>query len=1122
VLPSGRVTVLFSDIEGSTSLVRSLGERYDELLTEHFAIVRRVLDAHDGVEVRTEGDAVFAVFADAAAALKAATEAQRQLQAHAWPADGRIKVRMGLHTGDVRVRAGDYVGLAVHQAARIVTVAHGEQILCSSATADSARGSLASGVQLVELGAFQVRDFDGPERVFQVTAAGLVDEFPAIRAFPEDAHNLPSVRTAFIGRESELTDVAKRVEEEQIVTLTGPGGVGKTRVAFEIARRVAQQRRDGATAVLLATIDDPDLVILQTAETLGVREEPGQPLLHTLCAALERRDALIVLDNCEHVLVPVAEMVDAIVNRAQDIGILATSRAPLSVAGEVVYPLRPFEVPDDGPSSAESALELESVRLFVDRARAVDTSFEFNDELAPIVRRICRSVDGLPLAIELAAGRLRSMTVVDMEHRLGQRLRVLAADTRGVDARQRSLRATIDWSFNMLSPDEQAVMARLSIFPAGATLAATEAVCPDEEVLEVVHSLVDRSLVQLSDEGTGRYTLLQTVREYALERLESRHDRRQTLEAFARWALQITSDELDRSSGVDARGALERLETEHPNLLAALERMLTERLEPELAAELGVALGRYWDVAGYWTNAAEYLDRIPDAGSASVRARLAYRRGGFAQLRGDLDAARRLFEDAMVLAREAGDHETEAIAHLSQGAVHQTGADRNAAVSEYQQARAAAALSGDESLIAHVACQTTLVEVSTNAVDELDRIGEAALNTGRRLGNIRLQAEALMVLGLCVSEPEEFASAIERFESALDAATMLGSSGLRARALFALASYHRLLGELDTARARCEEALGVAERLGNRQLQAVVRAKLGNIAWAGQRYEDATASYLEVLPLVREIGDRQLEIKTLSDLGWTSGSAGDIDRAAAYVDEGLAVARAAQWPENEVWFMQALGILAAARGDLSTARTRYEEGLERLRAVDLLGHEVPFVQGLAVVAQAEQAFSTARNHLAAAIDLSRSYGQDDAEQIAVARSGLVELDLGNEAEATRLILDALRGAQPRGALLRAGTAREGLGLLLPALWVAAATKMTSEPSEAARMTGAASRIERCGDEGGPIWSMSAADRERTVRATSAVRERLDEETFAECWDAGYGDPDVFALVLQALEGVAPT
>jgi predicted ATPase/class 3 adenylate cyclase len=1116
-MPAGRVTMLFSDIESSTALVRSLGERYDRLLGDHFAIVRRAFDAHDGTEIRTEGDAIFAVFADATAAVTAAAEAQRQLQSHTWPDDGRIKVRMGLHTGDVRLSDGDYIGLAVHQAARVVNVAHGEQVVCSSTTA-SVVDVASDGIELFDLGAYRVRDFDAPEHLFQVRAEGLSDRFPALRAVRAEAHNLPAIRTAFVGRENEIVAVRKLVDEERVVSIVGPGGVGKTRLAIEVARREAERRVDGVVAVLMAPVLDHDLVAVQTAEALGVREEPGQPLVGTIAAALERRDFLLLLDNCEHVLDAVGEMVDAILERAPDVSVLATSREPLSLLGEAVYALRPLEVRVDD-SSDEIAAGLECVRLFMDRATAIDRSFAAKADVMQVAR-ICERVDGLPLAIELAAGRLRSMTAVDVERQLDDRLRLLSTTMRGLDPRQRSVRATIDWSYEMVTEGERTVISRLAMFPAGATLSAIEDVCPSSDVIDVIASLVDRSLVHLS--ADGRYSMLQTVREYALEKLRARDDTHDAYAGLVRWALANAQHEVALLDGTDAREAKTRLDSEHPNLLAALDHVLGEPGRSELAAEIGVALAPYWDHAGYWTTAADYLGRIPEARATGLRAKLAYRRGGFAELRGDGSNAKPLYLDAIDLASEAGDHETEAFAHLNLGGLHQMEADMDKGLDHFRRARDVAQASADELLVAFVDCQTMIVEMTAGEPDRLRSNAEAALAISRRHEDRSLEVQALMVLG---SEAEwraerrdECAEAVGWFEAALEVATALGSEGLQARVLLRLAHCHRMLRELDTARLRCEEGLDHAEHQGHRQIQAQLQAKLGNIAWAGGRYEEATTAYVDVLRLTREIGDRQLEAKTLHDLGWTAASAGDFERATGYFADGLATTRDSGWSARGSVFVLALGVLAAACGDYAMARELHAEEIDHLRANGLEGECGPHLLALGKVAHAEGDLMEARILFGRASDLGPSAGGAYAGA-ARARLALVLLDAEDHAEATRMIVDLLRssGVSSFRDPPSDSDETELAWLALPALWIGASGSIAARPADAAVMVAAASRIERRGANGGPIWSMSAHDRERTARLATEVRERLEPDAFDELWAAGEREVDTIGLALRCLE-----
>ena len=598
----GHSTALFTDIEGSTSLLRRLSRGYDSILADHFKILRAAVKARGGVEASTEGDALFVVFADAADAIVACVEAQRALAAHAWPSGVDLRVRMGLHTGEVRLSGGEYIGLTIHQAARVVNVAHGGQIVCSPTTAAECDGRLPDGVTFVDLGRWRVRDFDGPTKLFQVASDGLALTFPALRTLPAEAHNLPLSRTSFVGREAELADLAKLLADHRLVTVLGPGGAGKTRVAFELGRGLAGEFEHGATAVLLAPLDDPNLLVERVAEALGVRDEPGHPLEETVVAALSRRRTLLILDNCEHMVDAVAALADTVLARASGVAILATSRRPLQVDGERIYRLSALEVPESSASLAALA-RVDSVRLFLDRARAADADLVLDANTAPAVRRICDYLEGLPLAIELAASRLRSMPVGKLAERVGRAVASADGPARTGDNRQRTVRATVDWSQRLLNAEEAIAFRRFAVFRGGCDLDAAEAVLGFEpirttEVVDLLDALVCHSLVQLDHRANGLYRMLAVVRDVASDHVvasgEGRELRNRHLSHYASF---IEAGE-GRRQGPDMVAWWDSVDLAGDNLRAALEWAMRGAEGCETGARMVAGLAAYWSRRG--------------------------------------------------------------------------------------------------------------------------------------------------------------------------------------------------------------------------------------------------------------------------------------------------------------------------------------------------------------------------------------------------------------------------------------------------------------------------------------------------------------------------------------------
>src|ERR671921_1271479 len=527
--PTGTITFLFTDIAGSARLWELDARAMQAALARHDKLLGLAIEERGGYVFKTVGDAFCAAFPTGPDAMETALETQRRLFSSEWEHIGVLRVRMALHTGAAEERDGDYFGPPVNRVARLLSAAHGEQVLLSLPTQELVRDQLPAGTSLRDLGEHRLKDLFRPERVFQLSAPELPSEFPPLRTLDVYRNNLPPQPTSLIGREKEVSEVCERLSrpEVKLLTLTGAGGTGKTRLGLQAAAELTQQFEDGVFFVSLAAISDPQLVVGAVAGTLGVKEAGGQPLVESLEYYLDDKHILLVLDNFEQVL-EAAPMITEMLSGAPNLKVLATSRIPLRLYGEHEYSVPPLALPDPKrPPPVERLSHYEAVRLFVERAQAAKADFSVTNENAPAVAEICYRLDGLPLAIELAAARIKLLTPQAMLGRLGNRLQVLTGGPRDLPARQQTLRATIDWSYNLLEEGEQRLFRRLSVFAGGRTLEAIEAVCDAEDDLPVdpldgVSSRLDKSLVRQEEgpEGEPRFVMLETIHEYAREKLQ--------------------------------------------------------------------------------------------------------------------------------------------------------------------------------------------------------------------------------------------------------------------------------------------------------------------------------------------------------------------------------------------------------------------------------------------------------------------------------------------------------------------------------------------------------------------------------------------------------------------------
>ncbi len=524
-LPTGTITFLFTDVEGSTRLWEEHPQQMRSVMARHDALLTGVFEQHDGVVVRPrgEGDSLFAVFVRATDAVAAALAGQRALLAEDWGAVGPLRVRMGLHTGEADLREGDYYGSAVNRCARLRAAGHGGQVLLSQTTVDLVRGALPEDASLRELGRHRLRDLSEPEQIYQLTAPDLPEQFPPLSTLDARPHNLPLQLTSFLGRERELAEIQALLGQHRLLTLTGPGGTGKTRLALQAAAQVLDQFPEGVWFVDLSGVADPAGVVPAIAQVLNVRESEGRTLAVALAAYLRSRRLLLVIDNFEQVVDAALVLHDLLIE-ASRLSILVTSRVVLRVGGEHECPVPPLPLPPEA-GAAELLAGNVAVQLFVARAQALRPDFAITAQNAAAIAAICRRLDGLPLAIELAAARVKLLPPVALLARLERRLPLLAGGARSLPARQQTLRATIQWSWDLLSTAERVLFRRLGVFAGGWTLEAAEAACDPEgefDLLECLASLVDQSLVQQHEvSGEPRFNMLATLREFALEQLEA-------------------------------------------------------------------------------------------------------------------------------------------------------------------------------------------------------------------------------------------------------------------------------------------------------------------------------------------------------------------------------------------------------------------------------------------------------------------------------------------------------------------------------------------------------------------------------------------------------------------------
>jgi predicted ATPase/class 3 adenylate cyclase len=818
-LPSGTVTFLFTDIEASTKLAQQYPDRWESLRTRHHAILQSAMDANNGYVFQIIGDAFCVAFHTAREGLLAAIDSQRKLQAEAW-GETPIRVRMGIHAGEAELREHDYRGyLTLARVQRVMSTAYGEQVLLSNTTAELVRGQLPEGVTLRDMKENLLKGWSTAEHLWQVVAPDLRHDFPSLSTLNIIPNNLPVQMTSFVGREGEIAEVKKSLENTRLVTLTGSGGTGKTRLSLQAASEILDRFKDGVWLIELAPITDPELVPKTVAGILGIHEESARPIMTTLLDWFRDRELLLILDNCEHLLDTCARFTDSVLRGSREVRILSSSREALGIAGEIAYrvPSLPTPSPKDR-LELERLEKFESVQLFTQRAVQTQPTFKVTNATAPAVAQICHRLDGIPLAIELAAARVKVLSLEQIAERLDDRFRLLTGGSRTALPRQQTLRALIDWSYQLLSEQERLLFRRLAVFVGGWTLEAAEAVCTGKgiepvDILDLLTHLVDKSLVIVQTIGKeSRYRRLETIRQYAREKLfeteEAEQIRDQHLDYFRTLAEKAEVEIVNSNQVV----WLQRLQDEFDNLRAALEWSQEKRAEDGL--RLGSAIWRFCLRYGYTNEIVEKLNQLlqqPQRTSRTwVRAKTLYVLSLLAGLgQGDRIRQRAWAEESLAIYKELDDQNGVA-AGLYAVALVTYFRDASKALPLLLQCLALYRALKDTVNICEV-----LIIISLASGDPAQRQAclEEALALARERGDIITMAGALDNLGRITTDSGNLAQARMRFEESLEIQLPLGAPGY-INTLQHLSKLGMHEGKLEEARAYWDEVNAMGKQYG--------------------------------------------------------------------------------------------------------------------------------------------------------------------------------------------------------------------------------------------------------------------------------------------------------------------
>jgi predicted ATPase/class 3 adenylate cyclase/DNA-binding CsgD family transcriptional regulator len=926
-VPAGTVTFLLTDVEGSTRLWEQAPATMPQAIARHYQILDEAIARHGGVRPveQGEGDSVVAAFTRARDAVAAALDAQRALLVEDWPAGAELRVRMALHTGDAQLRnEGNYFGAAVIRCARLRAVAHGGQVLLSAATAELVADDLPEGAGMVNLGVHRLRDLGRPERVFALGHPDLPGGAPAPRSLDQLPNNLPIQLTSFVGRGRELAELDKLLAATRLLTLTGAGGCGKTRLALQLAADALDRYPDGAWWLELAPLSDPSLIESALATTVGVRPLPGQTPLQAAVLHLAAHQALVLLDNCEHVLEPCVQIVEALLHGCPQLTVVTTSREPLGLGGETTWRVPSLSLPPErAPEALQSLGQSDAVRLFIERAVKVRPNFAVTNESAPHVVQICQNLGGIPLAIELAAARVRVLSIERIAAGLADRFHLLTGGARGAVPRLQTLRASVDWSHDLLDDAERTLLRRLGVFHGGFTLDACEAVCADTDleryaILDLLTSLVDKSLVLVEErESFSRYGLLETVRHYALERLADagETDRLRDCHAEAFTAL---------AEGVDPTDARweDMLAADAANLYAAIDH--TAGVDPGQALRLCNALSYWWWVRAGLVEGINALTRALGATGgdrSALRGRALAWRGYLAFFAGDPELAHQDASEALALAEELADRTIEARALDVLGVVEYM-PDPRAALPTLERSAELARTAGDDWCLADAEQNIGFGLFFTGEHDAARAHVEASLELARRQGLRDLVAWCWCMLGHIVYPSGDREAARALWEKGLDEAGDMQEW----MATWGLGIFEVDAGKPTEARERLEMCRRRMVSAGVGVALSFIDAGIALADAALGRLDDARSALL-VAEQEHADGSAWGRALTLLDLAHVERLRGDAAVARSRAKEALTVA---EHLGNRTLVARArnqLARAASARGDWSAAEQLAHEAL---------------------------------------------------------------------------------------------------------------------------------------------------------------------------------------------------
>ena len=860
--PIGQVTFLFTDIEGSLKLAQQFPDTLPAALEKHHKILLEAIESNNGFVFEIIGDAFCAAFENSNDAVKASHDAQMKLNSEKWK-EAEIKVRMGIHSGNVEWSGKRYMGyITLARTQRVMSAAYGGQVLISEDAYIQLTEKEKIEISYRDLGDRRLKDLIQPVKIYQLISKGLPSDFPPLKTLDARPNNLPVQLTSFIGREEEIKKVKELLKNIHLLTLTGPGGVGKTRLSLQVGADVIDDFANGVWFVELAPIIDPVLLPQEILRELGIKEEPKKTLEETLTGYLKDKEILIILDTCEHIIEACAMLTEKLLTKCPKLKIIATSREALKCTGEQIHSILSLKTPNlKEEISTEQLTQYESVRLFIERALTVNQKFRVTNENAPSLAGICSQLDGIPLAIELAAARVKVLTVEKIYERLNSRFSLLTGGRRTALPRQQTLKALIDWSYDLLSEQEKILWSRLSVFNDGWTLESAEEICSDdkvnkEEILDLLSLLVEKSII-IFDEEKERYRILESICQYGEEKLKEANEINKILSKHLYYFMELSESAEPKLKGPEVKEWLEKLETEHGNLQSAIEWSLKNG-DSEEGSRLAGAMGWFWDMKGLYFVGRRLLESIlikMQGISNSSRAKVLNSVGVLANYQGDYINSGNYHEESLRFSRKLGDIFGIASSLNSLGSNAYDQGDYEQAQKFYEESLFIAREIGDERGIASSLNGLGKVSHSQGDYQQAQKYHEESLRFNRKLEDKRSIAISLNNLGVLAYNQGEHQQAQKFYEESLFLARELGDKSGIATSLnnLGVGAYNQ--GDYQQAQKYHDESLLLRREIGDKSGIASTLINLGSIVYDHGDYKQAQKFYEESLFLAREIGD---------------------------------------------------------------------------------------------------------------------------------------------------------------------------------------------------------------------------------------------------------------------------